>query len=156
MTNIKDHLSYDPETGIFVWTHPLSNRVKQGAVATYIDKDGYCGLRFNKKYYRAHRLAYWWLVGVWPKAIDHINGDKQDNRFVNLRAASYQQNNQNKTKPRSDNTTGWLGVCFNAGRYVAYIGHENKTYYLGRFISGEEAHQAYVLSKRKLHEYGTL
>jgi hypothetical protein len=156
MTNIKDHLSYNPKTGTFIWINPLSPRVRKGSAASYVDKDGYKGLRYKGKYYRGHRLAYWWMTGEWPKAIDHVNGNKQDNSFTNLRPATARQNLQNQRKPRSDNTSGFLGVCYHAGKYEAFIGDCDKTYYLGRYPTGEEAHQAYLVAKRKLHEYDTL
>lgn len=60
--------------------------------------------------YRAHRVAWLYMTGEWPPGeIDHINGDKQDNRFSNLRICTHQQNNHNQAI-RRNNTSGVKGV----------------------------------------------
>jgi hypothetical protein len=77
---------------------------------------------------------------------DHINPHNTlDNRRSNLRKASPLENSRNKRTP-SYNTSGFKGVSFNrqSGKWAAYISIKNRTKYLGRFSTPEEAHLAYV------------
>jgi hypothetical protein len=94
--------SYDEETGVVTRTGSLSRateRFKGRAVGT-MSRDGYlqtnfCGLRIV----RVHRLAWLIKTGKWPDlVIDHINGDKTDNRWCNIRNVSRAVNSQNRTK----------------------------------------------------------
>jgi hypothetical protein len=84
--------------------------------------------------------------------IDHINGDKMDNRRCNLRFATHAQNNQNKGL-RRDSTTGYKGVCFDkrSGKYIAYINANGKRTYLGYFKDKLSAAYAYDAAALKLH-----
>lgn len=74
------------------------------------------------------------------RRIDHISGDKLDNRRSNLRLCTHQQNMQN-SKKRVDNTSGHKGVSFDktTGSWKAYINMDGKTVHLGRFPTAEAA-----------------
>jgi hypothetical protein len=101
----------------------------------------------------AHRVAWAVVTGEWPKSlIDHINGDKTDNRWVNLRAASKSQNNCN-ARIRSDNISGMKGVHADTrrGRFYASITLDGVSHHLGAFASKEEAHRAYSLASERIH-----
>ena len=85
-SELKSLLHYDPETGLFTWIAPLSNRVQVGDVCSTVAPIGYIliGVRGQKLY--AHRLAWLYMTGEWPEnQIDHINCVKTDNRWANLR-----------------------------------------------------------------------
>ena len=84
--------------------------------------------------------------------IDHINGDKMDNRRCNLRFATHAQNNQNKGL-RRDSTTGYKGVCFDkrSGKYIAYINANGKRTYLGYFDDKLSAAYAYDAAALQMH-----
>ena len=87
----------------------------------------------NRKYL-AHRLAWFYMTGEWPKEIDHINGSKVDNRFSNLRVASRAQNEANK-RVRRDSFTGIKGVSWDDARqkWYAYLTIDGVAKGLGRF-----------------------
>lgn len=106
-------------------------------------------------YYSAHRLAWFYMVGEWPDGeIDHINGEKSDNRFANFRDVPRSINQQNIRKsigPNSENRL--LGTSYNkrTGRWIAKIALNKKQYGLGYFDTMEEAHEVYLAAKRKMH-----
>lgn len=155
---LKQQLSYDAATGAFVW---LASRqgVSAGAVAGKTIPLGYRVIRINKIAYRAHRLAWFYIYGVWPLNIDHINGLPSDNRLANLREATPSQNMQNQRRARSDNKTGLLGVSRSHrshGSWDARITTGGVRSYIGCFPTPELAHAAYVEEKRKNHEFNTL
>ncbi len=124
---LKEKLSYDINTGIFSWRN--NNKFCGNLNKT----DGYIIIQINKKKYRAHRLAWLYVYGVWPKEfIDHINGIKNDNRLVNLREASALENTFNQ-KIKSNNTSGYKGVVWNKQnkKWVARIKVKGKYKFLG-------------------------
>ena len=83
---MKDLLNYDPDTGDFTWKVSTSNRVRVGQVAGTLRHDGYIRIKVNGKLYLAHRLAWFFVYGVWPvEFLDHIDQDKSNNRINNLR-----------------------------------------------------------------------
>ena len=96
-TDIKKLLDYDPTTGYLTWKK-TERKKKKGARAGYIDGLGYrCLCMANKRSYKAHRLIWKIMTGKEPNGtIDHINGDKDDNRWENLREADMSQQNWNK------------------------------------------------------------
>lgn len=93
---LKEWLSYDPETGIFYWL-PRPHSYRRTYVAGCDNGNGYVIIRFKWQLYLAHRLAFFYMTGLWPKEqIDHINGKRYDNRWVNLREASPSENGTNR------------------------------------------------------------
>ena len=89
-------LSYDKDSGQFVWLKTNSNRAKAGCVAGTERKDGYVLIGIDGVLYTAHRLAWFYVNNYWPDGvIDHINRDRSDNRFCNLRCVSRFENAQN-------------------------------------------------------------
>ena len=146
---LRSVLHYDQETGIFTWKVRTSNRVKVGDVAGCPDGYGYLRIKVCSRLYKAHRLAWLYVHGNWPKdQIDHINRDRSDNRLANLRDVSHKQNHQNRSKS-SNNTSGHPGIYWNKqnSKWVAQIQHNHKLIYLGSFTNIEEA-----LSARKAGE----
>jgi HNH endonuclease len=107
----------------------------------------------------AHRLAWLVYYGVWPaEQLDHVNGDKLDNRIANLREVSNQTNNQNHRKAKKNSKTGFLGVVHEkrGDGYVAYLRVAGRTKNLGTYRTPEEAHSVYLREKRRLHEGCTI
>lgn len=154
---LKELLHYDPSTGVFAWVIPTGSRCN--AISAGYFKRGYIGITINKKMYLAHRLAWLYMTGEWPEyLIDHINGEKSDNRFCNLRAANQVGNQQNITKPKvNKRTCSLLGVTLSKGKYwVAQIRINGRQTYLGTFNTEADAHDAYISSKRENHEFNTI
>ena len=150
-------LHYDPDTGVFTWK-VARQRVKNGDVAGY-KKSGYVYISINGKHYRAHRLAFLYVHGEFPKEhTDHINGVRNDNRIANLREATNSQNMQNLLVANSNNKTGLLGASVDkaTGKFQAQIKLNGKNKFLGRFNTALEAHHAYVQEKRRVHDFCTI
>jgi len=147
---LKALFRYDPETGEF------SRLVSRGGwhkdrAAGRINTDGYRRLGIDGKQYAAHSLAWLYMTGSLPEAlVDHINGDRADNRWANLRLATYSQNLANQ-KIKAANTSGFKGVSRirASGRWLASIKVHGKSYNLGSFRTPEEAHQAYCRAAEK-------
>lgn len=145
-------LSYDADTGLFHWVRNRKGGVKAGDVAGCDDGNGYITINANGVKTRAHRLAWFYTHGVWPTHdIDHINGNRSDNRLCNLRDVPRRLNLQNMHKPKRG-VVGLHGVTPRGKRFAAQINANGRNTYLGRFDTAEEAHQAYLSAKRKLHE----
>lgn len=149
-------LDYDPATGHF--TRKVGRQgAGQGERAGCLRFGGYIQIGIDGRKYRAHRLAWLYVTGEWPKGeIDHINGDPADNRILNLRDVPNIVNQQNRSRPMKRNVTGFLGVSAWKGRYKAAIHAAGRDRHLGTFDTPEEAHAAYVGAKRVLHEGSTL
>lgn len=113
-------LDYDPSTGVF--TSRGSRRgVRAGTVAGCQRPDGYICIRVCGPLYLAHRLAWLYMTGEWPSTnLDHVNGEKCDNRWSNLREAP-QADNVCNAKRRADNTSGVKGVQRNHSGWMARV-----------------------------------
>ena len=145
MEHLKTHLHYDPETGVFTWKRPTSNRVKVGSQAGRLRKDGYVTIGFNGQRFQAHRLAWLYTYGNWPaREIDHINRNRQDNRIVNLRDATRSENALN-AGPRVSSSSGIRGVSWDklCSRWRVQLRINGKQTYVGVFKTLEEATSAY-------------
>jgi len=153
---------YEPETGHFFWLVDLSRVARAGQRAggpeqrrdrAGLSRGGcYWKLIIQGKAYGAHRLAFFYVNGVWPKhEIDHINGDPGDNRIANLRDVPRVLNAQNRYLARRDSTTGLQGIERRRDRWLVSIGVNGKKRYLGSFGSPEEAVRFRDQAKAELH-----
>ena len=154
--DLLNHLfEYDKETGNLIWKIKPSSRghsVKVGDIAGTLKSHGYLCVGINYNSYRAHRLIFLMHKGYLPKTIDHINGDKLDNRIENLRAATVGQNQHNR-KTNANNTSGYKGVSWNKAqkKWVARITLERKNIHLGYFANVEEAAEVVRKAREELH-----
>ena len=154
---LKEVLHYDPETGVLTWIKTLSARATKGKKAGSRDKWGYVTTSIDRRFYKAHRLAWLYMTGEWPKGdIDHINGVPGDNRWINLRDVSHAANSQNRRRARCNSRTGVLGVQNTKWGFLALITVHGKVHYLGYHPTIEAASSAYLEAKRKMHEGNTL
>lgn len=157
---LRDVLMLNPETGEFTWTQTLSQRAVAGSNAGSLDKArGYMTVRIDSRLYQSHRLVWLYVTGEWPKReIDHIDTNKLNNKFSNLRDVSFSANQQNVRVPRRHNTSGYLGVTWDAkrGKWRAQITSGKKCINLGCYTDASVAHEAYVSAKREYHEGNTL
>jgi len=147
---LKSILYYDQLTGWFFHKNhgiPAWDAKWAGKKAGTLDAKGRCQLWILGKAYRAHRIAWLYMTGSFPKSeIDHINCDPLDNRWENLRLATRSQQNQNKRPMRA-----WppKGVYWHkqSGMWRAKIGKISK--HLGLFDCPAAASIAYQLAAIK-------
>lgn len=149
LSELKKQIEYSPSTGEFRWLVGKT-RAPKGALAGF-DCHGYTRIKIKQQTYSAHRLAWLFHYGVWPKKqLDHINGDRADNRVSNLREASNWQNGANRAV-QSRSRTGFKGVVRMGNRFRAKCKVDKAEHYLGTFDTPEEASKAYVQFARKHH-----
>ena len=151
-SQLKEQLQYNPDTGVFTRLVNAS-QMKAGDVAGYKNNNGYIAVRVTGKTYKAHRLAWLYIYGIWPENhIDHINEIKDDNRFCNLREANHSENLRNRGANKN-NTSGFKGVNWhkNTGKWVAKININRKRNHLGYFNDPKEAYKAYCSAANKHH-----
>jgi hypothetical protein len=156
---LREVLSYDPDTGVFTRKVRTAQSVRVGDVAGTRHICGYWQINVFGALYLAHRLAWLYTNGEWPAAeIDHINGNRLDNRICNLRAATRHENGSNLRKPKSTNTSGYLGVTWSKQRrkWAAQITVNRKGRVIGFFEDPAEAGAAYLQAKRELHGFCTI
>ena len=142
---IQTALCYDSDTGVFTWKKPTSNRVRVGDVATCLNSHGYLRIGLFGKRYLAHRLAWFYIHGVWPThEIDHINRNRTDNRIANLRESTREENALN-VGARLTNSSGIKGVSWDkvCKRWRVQLRIKGKQTYVGVFKTKEEAAIAY-------------
>ena len=162
-------LRYEPETGRLFWLPRAGvdgfDAQSLSAFSQYVGKEAFtasmsngykCG-RIRRKTFLAHRVIWAIQTGAWPKEeIDHINMDKGDNRWGNLREATHAQNNQNKPIGAA-NTSGFKGVSWNnkAQKWQATIKLNTVMTHLGMFNDKTDAALAYQQASREMHgEFG--
>ena len=158
---LRQLLTYNPETGEFIWNMFRGGTAKKGSIAGRIDTKGYVQITVDMVAIGAHRLAFLYMDGVLPESsieIDHINGDRKNNAWLNLRHATKSQNQQNLARCRSTNkSAALLGVSFDreSGRWRARITVDGKLHSIGRFATPAAAHAAYCDEKTKRHTHNS-
>lgn len=143
---LRELLSYDPLTGLLTWNvregQNNYNAIYAGKPAlNCLTEKGYLKGTLLGKTVRAHKVIWKWLYGSEPAQIDHDNGIRNDNRKVNLNAATTKTNPLNQKMPVT-NTSGHIGVRCRKGRWIAFINHKRRQIPLGCFDSLEEAKAA--------------
>lgn len=154
---LRELFAYDPETGIFAGLQNRSGRKMIGRVAGHLMSCGYWRMGIDGRKYLAHRMAWLYMTGEMPGfEVDHINGNRLDNRFANLRLADFFHNQQNRRGPQRNSTTGLLGVTKSGNQWGAQITSKGRRIHLGRFKTADEAYGVYLKAKRELHPGGLL
>lgn len=151
---IREYINYNPDTGVFTWRKDHSTRMKKGKIVGNVQWDGYYRVGFKGIPYYGHRVAWFLTYGVQPEhEIDHINGDRSDNRLDNLRAAKRKQNTYN-TPVRKDSRTQVKGVHFrrDTGKYRAHCRVDGIVHWLGNFDKIEEAAEAVRKFREENHK----
>ena len=152
INQLQDLLAYDPDTGVVSWRSDGVKK-KAGQPAGSDKGNGYIQITVRPKNYLAHRVAWALHHGEWPEnQIDHINGNRSDNRLCNLREVTNKQNAMNSGM-RANNRSGVHGVSWDKAcqKWVCRIRNGKVYRNLGRFDSLEKAKQ--VVESAKI-EYG--
>ena len=159
---LKEVLHYNPSTGMFKWKVRLSNRAPRiGQLAGVLGNHGYLQIQIDSKIYLAHRLAWLYVHGVWPKYdIDHKDHNKQNNRIKNLRDVTTAGNMQNTLKAFRHSTTKVLNVYRDkrskSERYIVKLVVNKKQIQIGKFLTLKEAQESALKAKRELHTTCTI
>jgi hypothetical protein len=151
---LKEILDFDPATGVFRWRISHSG-VRLGKIAGSKTSSGYYRVKIKYQAYPVHRLAWLYVYGKWPAdQIDHIDGDKLNNRIANLRECTQAENLQNLA-PSKLNTSGYTGVRYapRQKKWKATIKVNTKGIHLGYFETKESAYEAYLKAKREHHKF---
>lgn len=163
---LNQFLQYDYDSGKLYWrfrsgdmfiggderTHKVWNSRYAGREAfVTANEKGYLYGSILKQKMKAHRVIWKMVTGEEPDQIDHINGRNADNRWINLRDVSAQENQKNLKRPKN-NTSGVMGVTWDVARelWSAEIWSENKKHHLGRFANFDAAVAARKTAERQL------
>lgn len=149
---LKSILLYYRHTGRFIWLVDAARNVKAGREAGRLS-NGYVRITIGGNQFSAHRLAWVYVHGEWPTgSLDHINGNRSDNRIQNLRIANKFENGQNRCL-NSNNKSGFTGVTRSGDKWRAAITIRGKFQHLGFFEDASDAANAYRTAKQKLHTF---
>lgn len=150
-SDLKSVLSYDPDTGIFRWLDRLSIRISINKIAGSNNGNGYIRLRIRGVQYHAHRLAFLYMTGSFPpEEVDHVDGDRSNNRWSNLRSVSHRDNCKNQ-RPRKKAILAPVGVHWDRarGKWMSSIRMNGKNKHLGRFDDISDAIEARKAAEQK-------
>jgi len=148
---LRELFHYDPDTGKFT-SRIDRRRCPAGTEVNGVNAQGYVQVVIDCRHYFGHRLAWLHVFGEWPRqTIDHINGNRADNRIANLRDVPHKTNTQNRRAAQPNTESGLLGVRRNKRRWYSNIIVDGVGHYLGTFDTPQEAHEAYLAAKRRLH-----
>lgn len=150
ISEIKEWLRYDAETGKLIWLK-VSGKGRIGAAAGTPHAKGYISIGIGRNHFLAHRLAWALHFNEWPsKQIDHINGDKADNRIANLRLATNAENHANRGAQRNS-TSGVKGVYWfkPQRKWKAQIQVNGKAIVIGYFVEKSDAIAARLEAEKK-------
>lgn len=149
---IREYVNYCAETGDITWRISSRSKGKPGSLVGWIERNGYRSFELKRKPYKCHRVAWLLHYGTWPSGqIDHINGDKLDNRIENLRDVTQNQNLYNKPSYRNS-TSPFKGVSYRKDykKWRAVIQKDGKTSRIGHYDCEKEAALAYNYTAERL------
>lgn len=148
---VRECLSYDPETGVFLWIKPPSEHKRLKGLVAGCSATGYVTIKFDGTPYKAHRLAWLHTHGVLPKKrIDHVDGNPLNNRISNLRLVTPAQNGANAARKAGKPIPKGVRKL-PSGRYQARIRHEKTLRTIGTYNSAEGAAAAYYSESLRLN-----
>lgn len=151
LERLKYLVHYNPTTGMFTRLVATSGRASVGSICGDTDSKGYWRLRVDGRRYLAHRLAWFYMTGEWPKGeVDHKNRERTDNRWSNLRDSDTFTNKRN-TPAYKNNRVGFKGVSWHtcSKKWRARIRIDGTEMNLGLFDTPEEANAAYAKAAKR-------
>ena len=142
---------YDPDTGNF-YSKSTYKSTKFGRLLNKVNNAGYIGISINRKRYLAHRIAWVCMTGNWPKQIDHIDGNRINNIFTNLREATKEENSKNRSR-KITSKSNYKGVTYlpRIKKWQARVSYQGDRIYLGVFMTEELAAKAYMDKAKELY-----
>ena len=163
---LNDRLSYDPITGLMRWKiRPREDFASDrewnrwdtqfiGKLAGSLNSLGYQQIGIDNVRYLLHRIIWKMMYGNIPKKlhVDHMNGNKTDNRIVNLQLATNAQNGQKRNGLGANNTSGIRGVDFYIARqkWRVQISVNGKYIYCGCYDTQEEAKKVAIQKREEI------
>lgn len=150
---VREMFDYDQDIGVMTRKIKTGRNTRAGQQVGSKDMHGYKTVRIGPTSFKLHRLCWFYVHGHWPAGdIDHLNGDRSDNRFTNLRDVPRCVNLQNQRVATSQNkSTGVLGVYPSKKRFTAALSIDGRKKSLGTFDTVDLAHAAYLNAKRVFH-----
>ena len=141
------------DDGVLYWKESPSNNVPKNSPAGSLDNRGYLRTKINRRQYLNHRLIYLLFTGELPECIDHIDGNKVNNKIENLRKATNSQNNCN-AKISKRNTSGHKGVTWHKlkNKWQAQIYLQGTNYFFGLYDNIEDAVKAVRDNRQNIHQ----
>jgi len=152
---LRELLSYDPATGVLTWKVNRGGRKAGDITGCSMGPKKYLLVGVDRQLFLAHRVAWALQYGVWPDHdIDHVNGDRTDNRLSNLRVATRSENMQN-ARPGRHNTSGTRGVHWraHAQKWCVVLYAHKQRHHIGYFDTLNEAADACARAKGRLHTF---
>lgn len=152
--NIKKWFLYLPDQGIFIRKISMNTQAIEGTIAGARTKNGYILISVGLERIYAHRLAFFYMKGYWPETVDHINRNKLDNRWENLREATYSEQGCNKVQDYKA-MSGYKGVYYSRNKDFPWrveIRKDNIIHRFGSYKTLEEANEVAIREREKLHK----
>jgi hypothetical protein len=153
ITQEKLHELFEYQDGALIWKVRLAMRIRVGTVAGTIEENGYIRVTIDGKPYRMHQLVFLYHNGYLTKGkeIDHIDGNRTNNRIDNLREVTRQQNSLNRKY--YENSSGIKGVSWSKERkkWVVQITINGMNRHLGRYNTLEEAKAVIENARNEYH-----
>lgn len=148
------HNLFDYKDGFLIRKITTSSTAIAGTVCSNKGSDGYLRVGINKRRYAVHRVIFMMHNNFLPQYVDHIDGNKLNNKIENLRPITVSQNQQNRGKTRL-NTSGFKGVSLHKrdNLYRARLTVNNKEKIIGYFKNPEDAYNAYCEAAAKFHTH---
>jgi len=152
VARVREVLKYNKKTGRFTWLKSTGPRAVVGAPAGAVNVRGYYDISIDGRKYVAHRLVWLYVTGQLPThEIDHINGNRADNRFCNLRDVPRAINTQNRRQANARALSRLLGVSKHGEKWRARLQTSGVVSQLGTYNTPAQAYAAYITAKRQMH-----
>lgn len=150
--SLEEAIEYNPDTGEFRWKARGKNQALIGKLCGTLNDKGYVIVSYMGGRHKGHRLAWYLMTGEWPtQPIDHINRNRSDNRWDNLRLTTPIENAQNSDYVRGNVAKRGVRYRERDGSYEARIIIDGQRYQLGSFSTEEEASKAYEDARAQAH-----
>lgn len=151
---LRELLSYEPDSGVFRWKVDRASHKAKASAGSVAGRKGvrYVVIGIDRKFYRAHRLAFLYMTGNWPdREVDHKDRNGFNNTWSNLRDVTHKENSENLSLSKA-NKSGHRGVYWDKTnlRWRASIMHNGKSRALGRFATIDEAVAARASAEREV------